>query len=213
MKTKWTLLVAASTLTIASAALARGGHADRGGRLSHLDQNGDGKVTLAEATAATDKHFAELDQNRDGAVTQEEARQAMQAKKQKKADERFAERDANKDGKLSRSEVPGMSAERFQKIDANKDGFLTREEFKAAKGNHGAGPHDRGKRGGHFFSRVDQNGDGKVTRAEATAAVKALFEKQDKNRDGVLTGDELGKGHGGKHSGDCGRGEGKKQRS
>jgi Ca2+-binding EF-hand superfamily protein len=191
----WISAAAVSALTITSLAFAhRGGHGGgHGAHFAKLDQNGDGKVTLAEASAAKDKHFAELDANKDGAVTLEEARTGMQAHKQKRGEERFAERDENKDGKLSRDEVPGMSPERFQKIDANRDGALTRDEFLAAKARRGQ---DHGERGARMFARVDQDGDGKVTRAEASAVVKTLFDKKDANHDGALTRDELGKGRG-----------------
>lgn len=46
--------------------------------------------------------------------------------------------------------------------------------------------------GGHGRWNADTNGDGKVTLDEALAAAKARFDKRDKNKDGVLTKDELG---------------------
>lgn len=47
-----------------------GGHMFR-----HADQNGDGKLTLAEMTAAAERHFAKLDADSDGVVTQEELKE------------------------------------------------------------------------------------------------------------------------------------------
>lgn len=49
------------------------GHGMRGkGGLARLDQDGDGQVTAAEATAATDALFARLDGNADGQITPDE---------------------------------------------------------------------------------------------------------------------------------------------
>lgn len=44
---------------------------------------------------------------------------------------------------------------------------------------------------GQFFERMDANKDGKVTLAEAEALGKARFSELDKNKDNVLSADEL----------------------
>lgn len=44
---------------------------------------------------------------------------------------------------------------------------------------------------GQFFERMDTNKDGKVTLAEAEALGKAKFTELDKNKDNVLSADEL----------------------
>jgi hypothetical protein len=44
---------------------------------------------------------------------------------------------------------------------------------------------------GQFFERMDTNKDGKVTLAEAEALGKAKFAELDKNKDNVLSTDEL----------------------
>jgi hypothetical protein len=44
---------------------------------------------------------------------------------------------------------------------------------------------------GQFFERMDTNKDGKVTVAEAEALGKARFTEIDKNKDNVLSADEL----------------------
>ena len=48
--------------------------------------------------------------------------------------------------------------------------------------------------GGRMFDRLDTNNDGKVTLAEAQAGAQARFTALDKNKDGVISGDELGNG-------------------
>jgi 5-hydroxyisourate hydrolase-like protein (transthyretin family) len=55
----------------------RGDHGGRGGL--HLDSDGDGAVTLAEAQSQLQSHFAQLDSNRDGRVTKEETEAAHRA--------------------------------------------------------------------------------------------------------------------------------------
>jgi hypothetical protein len=58
-----------------------GGHGERGGRSGpmHLDSDGDGALTLAEAQGGIDAHFAKIDSNRDGSVDQAEIRAAHEA--------------------------------------------------------------------------------------------------------------------------------------
>ncbi len=48
--------------------------------------------------------------------------------------------------------------------------------------------------GGRMFAHLDTNNDGKVTLAEAQAGAQARFTKLDKNKDGVISQDELGDG-------------------
>jgi hypothetical protein len=58
----------------------RGGHGDMGGRgPMHLDSDGDGALTLAEAQSGIDAHFAKIDSNRDGSVDGAEIRAAHDA--------------------------------------------------------------------------------------------------------------------------------------
>jgi Ca2+-binding EF-hand superfamily protein len=48
--------------------------------------------------------------------------------------------------------------------------------------------------GGRMFERLDTNNDGKVTLAEAQAGAQTRFTALDKNKDGVISQDELGDG-------------------
>jgi hypothetical protein len=45
----------------------------------HLDSDGDGAVTLAEAQAGIERHFARIDADRDGSITEAEMRAAHEA--------------------------------------------------------------------------------------------------------------------------------------
>jgi hypothetical protein len=61
----------------------KGGHGGPGGKGGrgpmHLDSDGDGALTLAEAQSGIDAHFAKIDSNRDGSITEEEMRAAHEA--------------------------------------------------------------------------------------------------------------------------------------
>lgn len=48
-----------------------------------------------------------------------------------------------------------------------------------------------GRDPGKMIKQMDANGDGTVTRAEFEANARAMFARMDRNRDGVLSGEEL----------------------
>jgi hypothetical protein len=111
----------------------------------HADKDGDGRVSRAEATAAsseqTNEWFDKLDLNKDGYVTPEETRQARETRRgqwQAKFDENFKAADANSDGQLSLDEVQAKMprlAERFDRIDKDKNGQLSKEEMQRGGGH------------------------------------------------------------------------------
>ena len=61
----------------------KGGHGGPGGKGGkgpmHLDADGDGALTLAEAQGGIEAHFAKIDSNRDGSVDEAELRAAHEA--------------------------------------------------------------------------------------------------------------------------------------
>ncbi|HYJ81301.1 MAG TPA: hypothetical protein VEW26_00435 [Allosphingosinicella sp.] len=62
----------------------KGGHGGPGGKghgkgPMHLDADGDGALTLAEADAGIQRHFGELDTDRDGSITAAEMEAAHRA--------------------------------------------------------------------------------------------------------------------------------------
>jgi hypothetical protein len=58
----------------------KGGHdAKRGKGPMHLDSDGDGALTLAEAQSGIEAHFAKIDSNRDGSIDEAEMRAAHEA--------------------------------------------------------------------------------------------------------------------------------------
>jgi hypothetical protein len=56
-----------------------GGPGGRPGGPMHLDSDGDGAITLAEAQSGIEAHFAKIDSNRDGSITEAELRAAHDA--------------------------------------------------------------------------------------------------------------------------------------
>ncbi|HEX2733275.1 MAG TPA: EF-hand domain-containing protein [Polyangiaceae bacterium] len=198
MKRALILSLAALPLLVTSVAAAherheggREGHGP-GGRhfFAHLDANGDGKITKAEALDGAAKHFSELDANKDGSVSPEEAAQGMGMGHRPDFDPAkfFARLDANNDGKLVADEVKHMPKERFAEVDTNHDGALTLAEFEAQakqrKEKHAEHKDER-------FGRVDTNHDGKWSLDEMKAMATNMFTHADKNADGVITRDEF----------------------
>jgi Ca2+-binding EF-hand superfamily protein len=114
------------------------------------DTDGDGRVSRAEAAAASAERsgewFDKLDLDKDGYVTQEEMKQAretrhkkMRAEKKERMDAHFQNADTNSDGSLSLDEVQANMprlAERFSTIDQEHNGLLSKDELKQARSKH-----------------------------------------------------------------------------
>jgi Ca2+-binding EF-hand superfamily protein len=200
-----TALVIGSGLALAGTVLAGTDcHAGKGGgRLSHLDADKDGKVTLAELMQSKQSWLRDFDANKDGAVTRAEFDAGFQARRTEHINQMFAKQDANKDGVISREES-AMPGRWFARIDTNSDGKLTREELSREPGRAGAHEGERGDR----FSKLDTNGDGKVDAAETKSSAEQMLKRLDKNGDGSLDASELNQ-HGWRgHQGPKGHGAG-----
>lgn len=133
---------------------------------SKFDANGDGKVSYDEYTAAKSK---------------------LHQKKQSKHMERM---DVDKDGSISANEFS-----HWQKMmqQHKKD----KESLKGG-GKKGGGKHQKNSvNNEQRFERCDQNKDGKIERSEMqqmfNEKADKIFAKKDKNNDGVITKDEMGR--------------------
>ncbi len=92
--------------------------------------------------------------------------------------------DRNGDRVITRAEWPGDPAT-FDRLDRNRDGVLTQAEAEAARnGRHGKSEDGR-------FRGMDRDGNGVITRDEWRGNNKS-FEKQDRNRDGVISAADHG---------------------
>jgi len=109
---------------ISGAVLACGG--DKGAK---ADTNGDGKITLDEATAKLKTHFTEADKNKDGTITTAELGD--------RGKRMFERADANKDAKVTLAEAQTALNAWFAKRDANGDKVISGDEMH--KGGHGKG--------------------------------------------------------------------------
>ena len=201
-------------------ALAASGYAVAGpGMGGMIDANGDGNVTRAEATAASEAMFAKMDANGDGKIDE--------ADREAKKRDRFDQIDANKDGKLTQAELDAhrkakmaerqakmaeRQAERFAAMDKDGNKALSFDEFgdrDGMRGPRGDGPRAGGqdgprgerdgkwgsRKGGHhggkmMFKMADANNDGAVTAAEMRTAALAHFDKVDTNKDGTISAAE-----------------------
>jgi len=94
----------------------------------NMDENKDGKVSLAEYRGPT-RAFARVDVNHDGVITPEEAKTAFQASVGRfVVASRFKTLDANHDGKISAAEFKGPKAT-FAKFDRDHNGKIGPVEF------------------------------------------------------------------------------------
>lgn len=95
--------------------------------------------------------------------------------------------DANKDGEVTKAEVTDQCKSAFKEYAAGADSIAVDEL-----------PNKRTVRNeiGGFMKvhakELDQNRDGKITETETIETMIRMFEKQDKNGDGKLSGKELG---------------------
>ena len=110
----------------------------------------------------------------------------------------FDRLDANGDGVIDRNEFRG-APELFNQLDLNNDGVISREEFQAARGQMGARRGqdqqqmriaDPAARWRMLLERYDANNDGMITAEEWTGRPE-MFQRLDRNQDGVLVEAEV----------------------
>jgi Ca2+-binding EF-hand superfamily protein len=177
--------VMSSILLASAAALACGGHDGEPGKgpLTRMDANADGKVTQAEMIAGFTARFDAADTNKDGTVTPAERAAAHTAH----MEERITALDTNKNGSIERSEAQGPLAHFFDAVDTDKSGALSNAELES---HRAAFEKDH--------PRKDRTGDEEpATKAAVVTKATEHFKRLDNNGDGVLSGEELARRHGG----------------
>lgn len=205
------IISAAALATTAAAGGGRGGPAHGGpghggmDRMTKLDANKDGKVTLAELTQSKQSWLAEVDTNKDGTATTAELDAHRKAHHEKRVQELFQSKDTNRDGRLSREESR-MPERWFERNDENGDGSLTPAELANGKAKHEKHGKAGGERRGGKAAHLDVNADGKIDRNEVTQSATQMFQRLDKNTDGALSAEELAARGKGRHGGKRGRG-------
>ncbi len=112
--------------------------------------------------------------------------------------------DSNQDRKVSKKEWLAFHKTLFSKMDKNSDGYLVDSEL-TRPGNSEGGRESGGNEGGMnrrqgppplSVSTIDKDGDNKVSYSEWKSFHSANFKKMDKNSDGYLTKDDMGKPQG-----------------
>jgi len=167
-----------------------------------LDADKDGKVS-AEEFPAGEEVLREYDRTRDKALNRREAEryirdQVREAKRRPRPDNFFQLFDLDRDQRVRRSEYDGPP-EFFRDYDHDRDRVVTEEEIamgrmSAMRGMEEAaaapedGPTGLPERG--LLERFDKNGDKRVTLEELGGA-ESIFERLDRNGDGVLSGSEV----------------------
>ncbi|MCR6723403.1 EF-hand domain-containing protein [Agrobacterium fabrum] len=173
-----------STAATASFAAPGKGHKDRmpirpEAAFVHLlkvaDTNKDGKISKEEFTARQDALFTEIDKDKDGSITPKEMREYRKAKMEafRAANPRPEREDAKAD------EAKGPEGKRAERDHGGRSGHQ-------GWGRHG------GKGGGLGMIRwADTDENGQVSKAESTAAGEKMFERLDRNKDGVISIDDM----------------------
>ncbi|MDG3575350.1 hypothetical protein P7F60_03045 [Rhizobium sp. YJ-22] len=142
--------------------------------LKQDDANKDGRITPEEAKTGAEKLFAAIDTNNDGNITPGEMRAYHKAKREErkaewekmKAERETAQNDDDKDGKK-----PGRHH-------GDRDGM----------GRHGM---KWGSGEGMIFRIADKDENGQISKDEYMAAADKLFKRMDRNKDGVISIDDM----------------------
>jgi len=190
--------------------------------LKAIDQDGDGKCTPAECNDFVEKteialaelrrqntlaRLMRLDQNQDGAVSKDELPEGNE-----QISMLFNRMDINKDGKIDQDEMKAIFAAGRRAGERRQRGPGARErrgaearERRGAEARERRGPEARERRGpearerregqpGAGLARFDKNKDGVVTQDELPAdrpRMAEMFDRLDANKDGKLDQDEL----------------------
>jgi Ca2+-binding EF-hand superfamily protein len=148
--------------------------------LQHFDTQGLTKITKDEAKAGTDKLFDEIDTNKDGSITPGELRAYHEAQiKAWKADHQKMAGDNAKSGDEAKTDDEAQNGNGGH--DGHKDG----------KRQHRGGPHGMMMRSAMLFRLVDTDESGQISKQEAETAMDKLFDRMDRNHDGVVNIDDM----------------------
>lgn len=180
------LLVSSASMTMAA---PRGGPDRHGPQmrpevafvclLKTADTNKDGKITKEEFTARQDALFTEIDADKDGSITPKEMRDYRRTKME-------AWREANP--RPERAKAEGADAKKPGMDQADNQGKRHEGRKHEARMDGGKGRH--GKMLG-MFAMADTDGNGQISKAEFTAAGEKMFDRLDKNHDGVISIDDM----------------------
>lgn len=156
------MMTAAMALLVGSSlALALGpgggpGHSGGQRGVFQFDENGDGQLTREEVASVRGDRFSMMDADEDGVLSQEEFEAGARALMEAWVLERFRAADSNGDGVVSEAEV----------LESLEDRAMPRM--------------------GRRFGWLDGDGDGSVTESEFTNIGDRMFQRWDREGDGVI---------------------------
>ncbi|EKF44062.1 EF-hand domain-containing protein [Nitratireductor indicus] len=159
MKTKILLSALAATLIAGSAAVAQNGPGNAtppaaaeqggpmkgpmggqmngqmngkgGGRMAHLDSDGDGAISLEEFSSMRLEQLKAADKDGDGVLSEAELQDHVQQRELERKARHAARRlDVDGDGKVTIAEIEGLQKKRFALMDANNDGKIEQDEMR-----------------------------------------------------------------------------------
>ncbi|MBX4932758.1 EF-hand domain-containing protein [Rhizobium bangladeshense] len=148
--------------------------------LKQFDTNRDGQISKEEATAGLDKTFAAIDTNKDGSLTPGEIRQYRQTRLQ-------AMRDQHKQDAGDQEDANAAA----DMLDTNDQGRPPREGHEGRDGNRWMRHGGNFMRASMMMRRVDTDENGQISKQEAAAAFDKLFARMDRNKDGVISIDDM----------------------
>ncbi|MFC5346023.1 EF-hand domain-containing protein [Brevundimonas staleyi] len=177
--------VAALAVLTAGSALAQQAPQPGQQRVARADADRDGRVSRAEFVDARVARLTALDTNRDGQISVEERRAAGQARRAERVANRFARLDKDGNGAISREE---FTAPREARADRPREGRRAGMQGQRGPRAHWAG--NRGHRGGWGGHRGPRAEGGVVTIADVQTRLTTQFDRVDANRDGFITAEE-----------------------
>jgi Ca2+-binding EF-hand superfamily protein len=136
------VIAAVSAAAFAVPILAQEAHHHGERMLRHLDLNGDGGISSAEAAAVREVRFLRMDTDGDGVITEEEMQTAAQQRIARRIAKKIARLDKNGDGRVERAEFDEHGVARFARLDTDGDGRVSHEEFRARPHGSRRGWHD-----------------------------------------------------------------------
>ncbi len=162
--------------------------------LKEFGNPGDMKLTKDEVKAGVDKIFDQIDVNHDGQITPGEYRAYRKEQiKQWKAQHAKADGDKAQNGQPQGDQAQNSQAP----ADQSKTDQAQNDDNKGGDGNrhhrpHGRFMHEGGfMRGAMIFRFADKDENGQISKQEAEDAAAKLFDRLDRNHDGVVTLDDM----------------------